>query len=352
MDSHCGQNSDDFGSAGQILHGVSENVCTEENSSSLSNEVDTSQCISNVPIVPNDVVPLCGDGTSEVGLDSASQNDDFEVVKQTLADICDKVGTIDGSDTNANGINGKQGDSSLPVAPGDMMSSAEFGRADNNMIECVTANDDLHGNVNIMNVESSDSEQCSNDIEVKNSHNNQEMLVEKDIKPEITSDCCHSNIEQYKNTEVLGNCNSNNNAETTVQKDIKDELQYSCYQHLISNNQSPNKQSVPNEQSVANEQSVPNEQNVKIAQTHQRQPSVTNEHNLAASQTNTISDDLLHVLSVVQEDMRVLGLSTSITKGRQLLTNGQEKEATSTDESEDSSSSSSESLSDDSDSER
>jgi hypothetical protein len=330
MASHCGQNSDDFGSAGQILHGVSENVCTEENSSSLSNEVDTSQCISNVPIVPNDMVPLCGDtdlkpemsgdGTSEVGLGSANQNNDFEVVKQTLADICDKVGTIDGSDTNANGINGIQGDSSFPVAPKDMMSSAEFGRADNNMIECVTANDDLHGNVNIMNVESSDS-----DIEVKNSHNNQEMLVEKDIKPEITSDCCHSNIEQYKNTEVLGNCNSNN------------------------------KQSVPNEQSVANEQSVPNEQNVKIAQTHQRQPSVTNEHNLAASQTNTISDDLLHVLSVVQEDMRVLGLSTSITKGRQLLTNGQEKKATSTDESdssEDSSSSSSESLSDDSDSER
>ena len=407
----CGQNGDDFGSAGKVLHGVSESVTTQKNYSAESSVVDKS---SIVPMIPNDMVSLCGnvksempvDDTSEIGVDFAHNDNDLGVVKQTLADICDKIDTIDHYDTNSNVIDRKQQDTSLPVADEGMTSSAELGMANNSMVieNSVTANDSVNGNlclivnnekqsmiteektnctvecgskVNrdvVMNVESSHSEQCPNNADVKCCpDNNQEILVDKDVKSDMRSDCSHSGIEQCKNTEVLKN--SNSDAEITAEKDIKldcgqheemrtqDDQDKAIKQNVPNEQNIPNKQNVPNEQNIPNKQNVPNEQNipneqsVKIGQSQgQSQPADTSRHTLAAYQANSHPDDLQSVLTVVQEDIRDLGISTRTAEGQvKLVTNGQDKEVISTDESDssdDSSSSSSESSSDDSDSDR
>ncbi len=396
----CGQNGDDFGSSGKVLHGVSESVTTQKNCSPESSVVDKS---SIVPMIPNDMVSLCGnvksempvDDTSEIGVDFAHNDNDLGVVKQTLADICDKIDTIDHYDTNSNVIDRKQQDTSFPVADEGMTSSAELGMANNSMVieNSVTANDSVNGNlcliVNnkkqsmimeektnytvecgskincdlVMNVESSHSKQCPNNADMKCCpDNNQEILVDKDVKSDMRSDCSHSGIEQCKNTEVLKN--SNSDAEIIAEKDIKldcgqheDDQDKAIKQNVPKEQNVPNEQNIPNEQNVPNEQNIPNEQSVKIGQSQgQSQPADTSRHTLAAYQANSHPDDLQRVLTVVQEDIRDLGISTRTAEGQvKLVTNGQDKEVISTDESDssdDSSSSSSESSSDASDSDR
>jgi hypothetical protein len=401
----CGQNGDDFGSAGKVLHGVSESVTTQKNYSSESSVVDKG---SIVPMIPNDMASLRGnvksempvDDTSEIGVDFAHNDNDLGVVKQTLADICDKIDTIDHYDTNSNVVDRKQQDTSLPVADEGMTSSAELGMANNSMIveNSVTTNDSVNGNlcliVNnkkqsmiteekanrivgcdseinhdvVMHVESSHSKQCPNNADMKCCpENNQEILVDKDVKSDMRSDCCHSGKEQRKNTEVLKN--SNSDAEITAEKDIKldcgqheelrtqDDQDKAIKQNVPKEQNVPNEQNIPNEQNVPNEQNIPNEQSVKIGQSQgQSQPADTSRHTLAAYQANSHPDDLQRVLTMVQEDIRDLGISTRTAEGQvKLVTNGQDKEVISTDESDssdDSSSSSSESSSDDSDSDR
>ena len=238
----CGQNRDDAGIEGQMLQGISGNVCAKKHCSPVI--IDKN---SNVP-TPNDMVSLCG--TTDVMCDSVSdQNkDDLVVVKQVLADICDRIGLIDCSDA--------------------------------------TSNNQPNNNQSVSNKQNTTSKE-NGQHNVPNEHN----------------------VSHTQNTS--------------------------------------NKQSVPNKQNLSNEQSNSNNQIVSNEHLQcQSQPS--NEPNLNTCQTSTHPDKILHDLSMVQKDIKVLGITTGAPKlpngnaeHHQLLTNGKNKEGTSTDESDSSDESSS-----------
>ena len=237
----CGQSRDDTGFEVQMLQGISENVCAKKHSSPVTTDKN-----SNVP-TPNNMVSLYG--TTDVMCDgiSGQNKDDLAVVKQVLADICDRIGSIDCSDVNSN------------------------------------------------------NQLCNN-----------QNVFSKQIPPE------------KKNGE------HNVPNENHVPND-----------HNVSHNQeASNKLSILNMQNFPNKQSISNEQNVSNEQLQsQGQPS--NEPNFETCLTSTHPDKILHDLSTVQEDIKVLGITTGTPKlpngnaeHHQLLTNGKEKEATSTDESD------------------
>ena len=298
----------------------------------LSIMVDKSQCVdTNSPITSNDMVPLCGNidvnviGVSEIGLNSANNNNDLGVIRQTLTDICDKIDALDCCDNILNIVDGKQGDSRETK---DTVLSNNNGVVVGKDKTCVIKKTNCIVAYDLSSDDSDDSdiEQSSNGLEVKNGHDDSQ-----DIK----------NNKNFKTTMGSENINDSNEQVTAQTKD-KHEVQHGCHQNEKENRAQSNV--------ISNNQSA-NEQNIPLQ--NQTQSSVTNECGTDASQTNINSDDLVQVLSVVEEDMRILGISSSSSECHKFPVNCQKSKETSTDESdssEDSSSSSWGLSSDDSES--
>ena len=285
--------------------------------------VDKSQCVdTNSPTISSDVcgnIDVNGIGVSEIGLNSANNNNDLGVIRQTLTDICDKIDALDCCDNILNIVDGKQGDSRKTK---DTVLSNNNGVVVGKDKTCVIKKTNCIVAYDLSSDDSDDSdmEQSTNGQEVKNGRDdNQDIKNNKNIKNTMGSEKINDSNEQV-----------------TAQTKDKQEVQHGSHQNkdengtqgnVISNNQSANEQNIPPQN-----------------QTH--------ECGTDASQTNINSDDLVQVLSVV-EDMRILGISSSSSECHKFPVNCQKSKETSTDESdssEDSSSSSWGLSSDDSES--
>lgn len=115
---------------------------------------------------------------------------------------------------------------------------------------------------------------------------------------------------------------SDSNVEVTAQTKGKDKVQNCCRQNEEGNSNQCNV--------VSNDQS-PNEQNVPPQ--NRTQSSVTNEHSAAPVNQTICTDDLIHVLPVVEENVKILGILQGSDERRKLPVNHQTNEETSTDES-------------------
>lgn len=183
-------------------------------------------------------------------------------------------------------------------------------------------------------------ENTSNEKSVANEENVEEQYHSNEIKPQIsTCDGNNKNMQENENFVVFGNSG------ITIERGND---KYDINEKIISNAKIvSNKKRVSNEDNVMNEDYMTNNSHLANEDDVNNGPyeqSNANKH-LASCPTHPI-----HVLSVIQEDIRDLEISNCTDKDHQMLANGKAIETISlldesSDSSKDTSSSSSESSS-------